>query len=128
MPLNPDKKTSEGYIQEIIRNAKAGLAVRDGFASCFFHSFLDLDLLKELVDGVQKLGYTYIDLSEQTNWVKTKDRVILSGTQSYEITLKDQYLAEAYFDTDGEIVKRSVSDNRIKGRLPPRRIDARGRL
>lgn len=115
VPLNPDKKTSEGYVQEIIRNAKAGLAVRDGFASCFFHSFLDLDLLKQLVDGIQKLGYTYIDLSEQTNWVKTKDRVILSGTQSYEITLKDQYLAEGYFDTNGEVVKRIISDNRING-------------
>ena len=115
VPLNPDKAVSETYIQDIIKNAKANLAVRDGFASCFFHSFLDLDLLKELVDGVEKLGYTYIDLSEQTNWVKTRDRVILSGTQSYEITLQDQYLAEAYFDTDGEAFRRIVSDNRIPG-------------
>ncbi len=98
------RRSSEAYIQSIIKSAKVNLAVRDGFASCFFHSFLDLDLLKELVDGIQKLGYTYIDLSELTNWVKTKDRVILSGSQSYEITLQDQYLAEAYFDTDGNVI------------------------
>ena len=115
VPLNPDKPISETYIQEILRGAKAMLAVRDGFASNFFHSFLDLDLLKELVDGIQKLGYTYVDLSEQSNWVKTPDRVILSGSQSYQITLKDQYLAEAYFDTEGEVVKRAVSDNRMNG-------------
>jgi uncharacterized protein YdaL len=115
VPLNPDKRASEQYVQDIIKNAKANLAVRDGFASCFFHSFLDLDLLKELVDGIQKLGYTYIDPSEQTNWVKTKDRVILSGTQSYEITLKDQYLSEAYFDTNGEVVRRIYSDTRLNG-------------
>ena len=115
VPLNPDKRTSETYIQTIIKNAKVNLAVRDGFASCFFHSFLDLDLLKELVDGIEKLGYTYIDLSEQTNWVKTKDRVILSGSQSYEISLQDQYLAEAYFDTDGNVIRRIVSENRIHG-------------
>lgn len=115
VPLNPDKAISQTYIQNIIKNAKANLAVRDGFASCFFHSFLDLDLLKNLVDGVEKLGYSYIDLSEQTNWVKTKDRVILSGTQSYEITLNDQYLAEGYFNTEGEVVKRVISDNKING-------------
>ena len=115
VPLNPDRAISETYIQDIIKNAKANLSVRDGFASCFFHSFLNLDLLKELVDGVQQLGYTYIDLSEQTNWVKTKDRVILSGSQSYQLTLKDQYLAEAYFDEEGEAVRRIFSDNRING-------------
>ncbi|HTY36623.1 MAG TPA: DUF2334 domain-containing protein [Bacteroidota bacterium] len=115
VPLNPDKAISETYVQNIIKNAKANLAVRDGFASCFFHSFLDLDLLKELVDGIEKLGYTYIDLSEQTNWVKLKDRVILSGTQSYEITLQDQYLAEAYFDTNGEPIRRSISETRLSG-------------
>jgi uncharacterized protein YdaL len=122
VPLNPDKAISETYVQEIIKNAKANLNVRDGFASCFFHSFLNLDLLKELVDGVEKLGYTYIDLSEQTNWVKTKDRVILSGSQSYQITLKDQYLAEAYFDTDGEPTRRAFSENRING-VVSRQID-----
>ena len=115
VPLNPDKAISETYVQGILKGAKAMLAVRDGYASNFFHSFLDLDLLRELVDGIQKLGYTYVDLSEQTNWVKTSDRVILSGSQSYQITLKDQYLAEAYFDTDGEVVKRIVSDNRMNG-------------
>ncbi|TSA23340.1 DUF2334 domain-containing protein [bacterium] len=115
IPLNPDKAISETYVQDILRNAKANLNVRDGFASCFFHSFLNLDLLKDLVDGIQQLGYTYIDLSEQTNWVKTKDRVILSGSQSYQITLEDQYLAEAYFDEEGELVQRMFSDTRING-------------
>ena len=115
VPLNPDKQISETYVQDIIQGAKVTLSVRDGFASCFFHSFLDLDLLKQLVDGVQKLGYTYVDLTEQTNWVKTSDRVILSGSQSYQITLKDQFLAEAYFDADGEPIRRMVSDTRING-------------
>jgi uncharacterized protein YdaL len=115
VPLSPDKVISETYVQGILKGAKAMLAVRDGYASNFFHSFLDLDLLKELVDGIQKLGYTYVDLSEQTNWVKTQDRVILSGSQSYQISLKDQYLAESYFDTEGEVVKRIVSETRMNG-------------
>ena len=115
VPLDPDKRISETYVQDIIKGAKVNLSVRDGFASCFFHSFLDLDLLKQLVDGVQALGYKYIDLTEQTNWVKTKDRVILSGSQSYELTLQDQYLSEAYFDAEGEVIQRRFSENRIPG-------------
>jgi uncharacterized protein YdaL len=115
VPLESDKKISESYVQDIINGAKVTLNVRDGFASCFFHSFLDLDLLKQLVDGVQQLGYTYVDLTDQTNWVKTADRVILSGSQSYQITLKDQYLSEAYFDEEGEAIRRTFSDARING-------------
>ena len=115
VPLSADKKVSEGYVQNIIRNAKENLYVRDGFAACFFHPFLDLDLLRQLVEGIEKLGYTYIDLSEQSNWVKTKDRVILSGSQSYSVALQDQYLVESFFDHRGELIRRSTSENRIRG-------------
>ncbi len=115
IPLNPNKAESEAYVQTAIRNAKTNLNVRDGFASVFFHPFLDLDLLKELVDGVEKLGYTYIDLREQKNWVKTKDRIILTGSQSYTIRLEDQYLHESYFDHTGEIKSTSISDKRLRG-------------
>lgn len=113
--LDTVRSVSEGDVQKIIRGAKANLAVRDGFAACFFHSFLDLDLLEELVKGIQKLGYTYIDLREQTHWAKTKDRVILSGSQSFTITLDNQYLLEAYYDQHGEIRRKETSERRIKG-------------
>ena len=115
VPLNPDRKISETHIQNMLRNAKTMLAVRDGFASCFFHSFLDISLLNELVDGIQRLGYTYVDPTSETLWVKTRDRVILTGSQSYEISLQDQYLAEGYFNNKGEVLRRVVSDKRIRG-------------
>ena len=115
VPLNPDKKTSEGYIQRIISGAKTNLYVRDGFASCFFHSFLDLDLLRQLVTGVKELGYTYINLAHQTNWVKTKDRVILSGSQSYTVEIQDQYLSELYSNNRIEPIRRLISEKRVRG-------------
>ncbi len=115
VPLDPDKKKSEGYVRHLIDEARDNLAVRDGFASCFFHAFVDHDLLKELVDSIQALGYTYIDVRDQSHWVKTRDRVILCGSQSYTITLDDQYLAEAYYARDGEITKREISEQRLKG-------------
>jgi uncharacterized protein YdaL len=128
IPLDPDKRTSEGYVQSILKGARANLSVRDGFASCFFHSFLDLDLLKQLVDGVQSLGYTYIDLTEHANWVQTGDRVILTGSHSFTVALQDQFLSESYFDNKGELLKRTISEQRIRGSvsrnvdLPPGQI------
>lgn len=115
VPLNPDKDSSLASVDELIRNAKYQLYVRDGFATAFFHSFLDLDLLKRLVDGLEELGYSFLDMREEINWVKMKDRVILSGNQAYTITLKDQYLLEAYYDKSGEVRDRSISEKRLLG-------------
>lgn len=116
VPLDEtNKQVSRDAVQNIIKGAKTNLYVRDGFASCFFHPFLDLDLLEELVDGVQALGYTYIDLKDETNWVKTKDKLIISGNQTHTFDLEDQYLVEAYFNSSGEIIKRKHSKNRLKG-------------
>jgi uncharacterized protein YdaL len=113
--MDQDKNVEEAQVQSLLKNAKSYLTVRDGIASFFFHPFLNLDLLKEIVDGMQLLGYTFIDLREQTNWVKNTDRVILSGSQTYTITLNDQYLLEAYFDESGEIRDRTISETRYKG-------------
>jgi uncharacterized protein YdaL len=117
VPLETDPDKNAATIRALLKNAETNLAVRDGFATCFFHAFLDLDFLKEIVDGVQKLGYTYIDLREQTNWVKTKDRVILSGSQDYTVTLDDQYLMEAYYERNGDLIRKAVSDKRVQGNV-----------
>ena len=47
--------------RDLIRAARANLAIRDGFAAFYFHPFLDLDLLKRTVDGILALGYTFVD-------------------------------------------------------------------
>ena len=46
--------------QYIVDRAEAHLVVRESTASFFFHPYLDLDLLKETVAGVQELGYTFV--------------------------------------------------------------------
>jgi uncharacterized protein YdaL len=125
VPLDPDPAVGEAAVQHIIAGAKVNLAVRDGFASNFFHAFVDLDLLKEIVDGVQALGYTYMDVKDLTHWVKLKDRIILCGSQEYTITLDDQYLQETTFDRNGEIIATSTSEKRIRGPMT-RRVTLEG--
>ena len=115
MPLYPDVRDSRKAVLEIIRGARVNLQVSDGYASCFFHPFIDHTLLEELVDSIQAMGYTYADLREDTHWVKTRDRIILTGSQQYRLTLADQYLSETVFDDHGEVISKEVAENRITG-------------
>jgi uncharacterized protein YdaL len=115
VPLDPDRARSEASVRAILDGARANLYVRDGFASNFFHAFVNLDLLAEIVDSIQAMGYTYMDMRDQTHWVKTKDRVILCGSQPYTVTLDDQYLSEGYFGRNGDLLQRVISPERLKG-------------
>ena len=45
---------------DLVANAKANLAVRDGTASFFYHPYLGTDYLKQTVTGIQGLGYTFV--------------------------------------------------------------------
>ena len=50
---------------DLIRVARKQKVVRDGWASGFFHPFLDPESLRELVRGVKAEGYTYVPLTPQ---------------------------------------------------------------
>ena len=45
---------------DIINAAEKNLVVRDGVAGFYFHPFFDLDYLRETVDGIRALGYTFV--------------------------------------------------------------------
>ena len=51
--------------QDMIRIARKQLVVRDGWASGFFHPFLDVSLLQELVEGIQALDYEFVPLDRR---------------------------------------------------------------
>jgi hypothetical protein len=44
---------------QILDSARRQLVVRDGVASFFYHPFLGLSALPQLVVGMQALGYTF---------------------------------------------------------------------
>ncbi|MFE3738118.1 DUF2334 domain-containing protein [Streptomyces sp. NPDC059134] len=45
---------------DLVKNAKANLAVRDGFASFYYHPYQPVEPLKETVEGILALGYTFV--------------------------------------------------------------------
>jgi uncharacterized protein YdaL len=115
IPLDPDPRRSRASVRAMIEHARSALVVRDGFASCFFHAFLSPELLEELVDGIQALGYQYADLREQRHWVRTRDRAICTGRQEITLTLDHQYLSEAWYGQDGELRRSVTSAERLAG-------------
>ncbi|MFC8511933.1 DUF2334 domain-containing protein [Streptomyces sp. NPDC057257] len=48
---------------DLIASAKANLAVRDGFASFFYHPYYPTQPLKDTIDGIKALGYTFVSPS-----------------------------------------------------------------
>ena len=44
----------------MLASARRQLVVRDGVASFFYHPFLGLQYLPQLVEGIQQLGYTFV--------------------------------------------------------------------
>ena len=45
---------------DLLASAKRQLAVRDNVASFFYHPFLGLQYLPELIEGLQSMGYTFV--------------------------------------------------------------------
>ena len=50
--------------QFLISRARAHLAVRESTASFFFHPYLDINYLKDTVEGIQELGYEFVPVTE----------------------------------------------------------------
>ncbi|NLA54951.1 MAG: DUF2334 domain-containing protein [Corynebacterium humireducens] len=48
----------------LVEHAKRNLVVRESTASFFFHPYLPLEYLEELVDGITDLGYTFVPATE----------------------------------------------------------------
>jgi uncharacterized protein YdaL len=52
------------FPEDLVRAARKNRVVRDGWASGFFHPYLDLAYLRELVQGIKALGYTFVPVSD----------------------------------------------------------------
>lgn len=48
----------------LISRAEAHLAVRESTASFFFHPYLDINYLKDTVEGIRELGYEFVPVTE----------------------------------------------------------------
>jgi uncharacterized protein YdaL len=49
---------------DILHAAENNLVVRDGVAGFYFHCFFDIQYLKDTVDGLRSLGFTFASPNE----------------------------------------------------------------
>ncbi len=112
-----------GYVQPLagrdvaalLKDAENTKVVRDGWASFFFHSYLDLQLLKDLVAGLKKQGYHFVSLADYNNKVRTDDTVVISGVGQVDLNLKSQYFHEFSVRPDGRPADETYSYRPITG-------------
>ncbi len=103
--------------EKMISDAEKNLAVRDGFASFFFHPFVDLNVLKELVKSIQELGYTFANIRTMNNQVSSPSDVIVSGKAQIALDLQDQYLNEFYLSNNGKKKESTFSKDRFSSSI-----------
>ena len=53
-------KLNRGVAADIVNAARSMSVVRDGIASTFYHPFLGVERLNQVVTGIQELGYTFV--------------------------------------------------------------------
>lgn len=97
----------------MVNFAQKNLVLRDGFASFFFHPFVSLDVLKELVERITALGYSFEDISKLDNKVVTPTMTIVSGQQEISLDLKNAYLKEFFINPKGKVKQLNYSNEKL---------------
>ena len=101
----------------MLEAAKNNLAIRDGVASFFFHPFVDHSVLKKLIVGLKRLGYTFTSPRFTSNWIKAPDFVVLTGNGRIELDLNDEYFHEFFLDKRGQIKNENYVDSTFSGKV-----------
>jgi hypothetical protein len=103
--------------QALLEDAANTLVVRDGYATFFYHPYLPLSKLEEMVAGLRRLGYRFQGLTEFNNITRTDDRVVLSGTVEVVLNLDGRFLHEFTVDEDGNRTNETYSFRPISGEV-----------
>jgi uncharacterized protein YdaL len=95
--------------EDILQAAKLNLAVRDGYASFFFHPFLKLEYLKDVINGLKSMGYTFKDIRDFLPTVEDKDMfVVTQGDRHVRIESPDKYFSIQELDFKGKVLHTNV--------------------
>jgi uncharacterized protein YdaL len=92
----------------IIDAAKLNLAVRDGYASFFFHPFVNIKHLKQIVKELKKMGYTFADVRQFAPRVASRDKAVLTADASVRIDTQEKYVSVRRYDVRGNEVEENI--------------------
>jgi hypothetical protein len=72
---------------DILRTARKNRVLRDAWASAFFHPYLDISYLDELVSGLKGLGYVFVPLTDHVRPTITSSPENLGVTNGATVSL-----------------------------------------
>jgi uncharacterized protein YdaL len=78
------------------------LAVRDGFASFFFHPWIKLEVLKDIVNGLRNQGYVFKDIKNANLQVQTDNFTHATGSSSISINADSSYIHSLFITKKGK--------------------------
>jgi len=97
--------------QPVIDAAKLNLAVRDGYASFFFHTFIDVSYLKQIVKSLRDMGYEFRDIKDFSPVVTARDKAVACGRTKINVDTRDRYIFVREFDAAGRKTQERVISN-----------------
>jgi|GEM_PF-443983 len=97
----------------LLRCAKNNLAVRDGFASFFFHPWIDRKVLKDLVEGIRGMGYQFSDIRGLQLEMQAQGIVHVTGSREVVLNPQGKYLRTFYLDASGNKHEEWISGNPV---------------
>ncbi|KEJ00681.1 transcription factor [Clostridium botulinum A2B7 92] len=83
------EKENPLWLKKIQDNFRQISMVRGYTAGVFFHSYIDINYLKELIDYLKSQNVDFLDLKKEENWVNWNDIKILSRDGKVKVYRKE---------------------------------------
>ena len=93
--------TGGSGVEKILDAAEKITAVRDGMAGFFFHPWIDIGVLKRIVDGMRSMGYEFIDIRDAALTAQSPSFVQYTRDGTGRLRLRDRFLHTMYIDEKG---------------------------
>lgn len=101
--------------EAILQAARAHLVVRDAIGGAFFHPFIRLEALQQIVEEVEALGYRYLDVRVLDHRVQFAEGAAATGTATIALPADQRYLREFFLTPQGRRTGESVGTEPLAG-------------
>jgi hypothetical protein len=100
----------------VLQAARNLRVVRDGVASFYFHPFLNIKLLDQLVRGIQDMGYHFVSIRDFGSSVDFQGKYeVRTASGEVRVAPRNEFWRLRLYDQSGKLVETRLSDSRKNG-------------
>lgn len=78
-------KEEDGTLDKILENMDEISVVRGHMAGVYFHTYLDVEYIKKIVDELKDRGYSFYDMRKEEHWVKWENISITCKNEKFVV-------------------------------------------